>query len=306
MERLVIVIVGPTCSGKTSLSIELARELRTEILSADSRQVFKHLNIGTAKPKTELLNSIKHHFIDSINIDEKFNASIFEEEALKIIENLFQQKKIPIVVGGSGLYIQALVDGIFNIVSTDDEMRNKFLEIKTKDGVEALYNELKNVDPVSAAKMLPQNWKRVTRALEVYYSTGRPIWELQQLYKRENEINFLQYGLDWDREQLYSNIELRVDEMIKNGLVEEVNNVLSKGYSTILNAINTVGYKEIIKYLENEISLDEAISLIKRNTRRFAKRQLTWFRKDKRIKWIPINDIEQIEKISTAILEEVL
>lgn len=306
MERLVIVIVGPTCSGKTSLSIELARELRTEILSADSRQVFKHLNIGTAKPKTELLNSIKHHFIDSINIDEKFNASIFEEEALKIIENLFQQKKIPIVVGGSGLYIQALVDGIFNIVSTDDEMRNKFLEIKTKDGVEALYNELKNVDPVSAAKMLPQNWKRVTRALEVYYSTGRPIWELQQLYKRENEINFLQYGLDWDREQLYSNIELRVDEMIKNGLVEEVNNVLSKGYSTNLNALNTVGYKEIIKYLENEISLDEAISLIKRNTRRFAKRQLTWFRKDKRIKWIPINDIEQIEKISTAILEEVL
>ena len=306
MERLVIVIVGPTCSGKTSLSIELARELRTEILSADSRQVFKHLNIGTAKPKTELLNSIKHHFIDSINIDEKFNASIFEEEALKIIENLFQQKKIPIVVGGSGLYIQALVDGIFNIVSTDDEMRNKFLEIKTKDGVEALYNELKNVDPVSAAKMLPQNWKRVTRALEVYYSTGRPIWELQQLYKRENEINFLQYGLDWDREQLYSNIELRVDEMIKNGLVEEVNNVLSKGYSTILNALNTVGYKEIIKYLENEISLDEAISLIKRNTRRFAKRQLTWFRKDKRIKWIPIKDIKQIEKISTAILEEVL
>lgn len=306
MERLVIVIVGPTCSGKTSLSIELAKELRTEILSADSRQVFKHLNIGTAKPKTDLLNSIKHHFIDSINIDEKFNASIFEEEALKIIENLFQQKKIPIVVGGSGLYIQALVDGIFNIVSTDDEMRNKFLEIKTKNGVVALYNELKNVDPVSAAKMLPQNWKRVTRALEVYYSTGRPIWELQQLYKRENEINFLQYGLDWDREQLYSNIELRVDEMINNGLVEEVNNVLSKGYSTNLNALNTVGYKEIIKYLENEISLDEAISLIKRNTRRFAKRQLTWFRKDKRIKWIPINDMKQIGKISTAILEEVL
>lgn len=304
MERKVIVIVGPTCSGKTKVAIDLADKLKTQIISADSRQVYKYLSIGTAKPSDEELHKIKHYFIDCLNPDENYNASKFEEDALEIISQLSSQNKIPIVVGGSGLYIKALVDGIFNEVDVDEDFRAEMKEKREKFGNEFIYEELKKVDPQSASQMLPQNWKRVIRALEVYHITGKPIWQFHQTYKREAECLFFQFGLMWDRNLLYHNIEKRVDAMIERGLIEEVKKILSMGYSKTLNSLNTVGYKEIISYLENEISLEKAIELIKRNTRRFAKRQMTWFRKDKRIKWIHIENENDLNNVSVRILND--
>lgn len=301
MERKVIVIAGPTCSGKTALSLMLASQLNSEIISSDSRQVFKYLDIGSAKPSKEELSKVPHHFIDKLYPNQEFNASIFENESLAIINKLHQQNKIPVVAGGSGLYIKALVDGIFDAASSDENYREELKRDMELYGKEYLYNKLKELDPVSAGKMLPQNWKRVMRALEAFHVTGKPIWKAQQQHTRNIDIDFLQYGLDWDRSVLYANIEKRVDDMIEAGLIEEVEHILSLGYSKSLNALNTVGYKEIISYLENQITLDRAIELIKRNTRRFAKRQLTWFRADARIKWIKIESYSDIEKAAVLL-----
>ena len=303
MEKLAIVIVGPTCSGKTSLAINLALKLQTEVISADSRQIYKHLTIGTAKPDKQDLEKVKHHFIDQLNPEVDFNASIFENESLQIIKSLHRQNKVPIIAGGSGLYIKALVDGIFDTVDTDDEYRAELLKLKNEFGNEHLYDLLKEVDPKSADTMLPQNWKRVMRALEVHKSAGKPIWEVQSDHKRKVEINFLQFGLNWNREILYENIELRVDSMIEKGLVEEVKSIISN-YNSSLNSLNTVGYKEIIECLENKISLERAVELIKRNTRRYAKRQMTWFRKDDRIKWFNINSSDDLKEIENSIFKQ--
>ncbi len=305
MERKVIVIVGPTCSGKTELAIKIARMLNTEIISADSRQFYKYLDIGTAKPNSQELSSVKHYFIDNLLPDEDYNVSRFEKEALKIIEKIIKQNKIPIVAGGSGLYIKAIVDGIFDAVDTDENYRNELLKLKREHGNEILYERLKKVDPQTAEKLLPQNWKRVIRALEVYKLTGKSISEFQKEYKRETKYEFVQFGLNWPREILYKNIEERVDKMIKLGLIDEVKKILSLGYKSELNALNTVGYKEIIAYLNNEIDLEEAIRLIKRNTRRYAKRQLTWFRKDERITWFNINERKELNNIAEKIIASI-
>lgn len=304
MERKIIVIVGPTCSGKTRVGISFAEKLQTEIISADSRQIYRHLNIGTASPTAAELAKIKHHFINFLEPDENYNVSRFETEALKIIDGLFEKEKIPVVVGGSGLYIEALIDGIFNLVNVDEEYREELKQKRESFGNQFLYEELVKIDPESASKMLPQNWKRVMRALEVFYITGEPIWKFQKNYARNVDCEFIQFGLNWEREKLYRNIERRVEEMMTNGLVDEVKNILAKGYTKNLNALNTVGYKEVISYLENEITLERAVELIKRNTRRFAKRQLTWFRKDERIKWLPIESEFDLDNAVTSILKE--
>ena len=305
MERRVIVIVGATGTGKTSLSLKLAKKLDTEIISADSRQIFKFLNIGTAKPSDEELVKIKHHFINSLYPDESFNVSKYESESLKLISRFHNKNKVPIVIGGSGLYIKALVDGLFNEVDTSEKFRKKLLEERKKFGNGHLYQKLVDVDKVSADSMLPQNWKRVTRALEVFHLTGEPIWKFQKEHKREVDIEFLQYGLQWERELLYRNINNRVDEMLSDGLVDEVKSVLTKGYSHELNSLNTVGYKEIVAYLNGEYDIDRAIELIKRNTRRYAKRQMTWFRKDERIKWFKINQEVNFKEIADSIIKDI-
>lgn len=305
MENKVIIIVGPTCSRKTDLSLNLSKKITSEIISADSRQFYKYLNIGTAKPTAEELDKSTHHLIDFLKPTDDYNASMFEKDSLTIIENLLSEKKTPIVVGGSGLYIKALIDGIFDNVEIDPAIKEKLLKQRKEFGNEFLLEELKKVDIQSAFKLLPQNWKRIIRALEVYHSTGEPIWKHQEKYKRENSFDFLQFGLNWDREILYKNIEARVDKMIELGLVEEVKSILDKGISPIANSLNTVGYKEIIKYFNNKISLERAIELIKRNTRRYAKRQMTWFRKDERIKWFDVNSKTDLSKIAQLILEEI-
>ena len=303
--KKVIVIVGPTCSGKTEVAISLSEKIPSEIISADSRQVYKLLNIGTAKPTPEELQKAKHHFIDFLNPNEIYNVSKFEKDVLTKIDELLKNNKTPIIVGGSGLYIRAIVDGIFDVVDTDEEYRKKLMKEREKFGNEYLLEKLKKVDPKSAAKLIPQNWKRIIRALEVYKLTGEPIWKLQEEYKRETNFNFQQFGLNWQRKTLYKNIELRVDKMIELGLVEEVKEILALGFKKNLNALNTVGYKEIIEFLDEKISLERAIELIKRNTRRYAKRQLTWFRKDKRIKWLDINDKKDLSKVTQSIIEDI-
>ena len=306
MEQRVIIIAGPTCSGKTALSILLAGELQSEIISADSRQVYKYLNIGTAKPSAGEMAGVKHHFIDEIEPDGNFNANLFEQKSLEIIEELHQKNKIPIVAGGSGLYIKALIDGITESAVYSDEIRDRLLKEKDENGIFHLYEKLKKLDPVSAERMLPQNWKRVLRALEVILYTGKPIWQHHMEYERNCNINFIQYALNWDRPRLYSNINRRVDKMIEAGLVDEVRSLLEKGFTTTANALNTVGYKEIIEYLENKISLDTAIELIKRNTRRYAKKQMTWFRADNRINWLPIESPDDLPGLKNKILKEYL
>jgi len=299
----VIVIVGPTCSGKTNLSLEIAERINSEIISADSRQIYKHLDIGTAKPSISELEKVKHHFIDELDPKEDFNVSIFTVRARDIIRKLIDNNKLPIIVGGSGLYIKAVIDGITVSVDTNIEIRTELLELRQKYGNEYLYNKLEEVDKISASKMLPQNWKRVMRALEVYRLTGKPIWQHHQSVERTDEFNCLQVGLLWDRKTLYKNIEKRVDEMIELGLIKEVKNLIDSGYSKSLNALNTVGYKEIIQYLNSEISLDRAIELIKRNTRHYAKRQMTWFNKDKRITWYQINQKSDLHDVCEKILK---
>ncbi len=301
MEPKVIVIVGPTCSGKTSLGVLLAEKLNSDVISADSRQIYKFLDIGTAKPDIVLLTKIKHHFVDILEPDENYNVSRFENESLEIIREEISNNIVPIVVGGSGLYIKALVDGIFDTVDSDEDFRKDLLEKKRHFGNEFLYEELKKVDPESASKMLPQNWKRVMRALEVFHLTGKPIGEHHLSHKRKSEFNFVQFGLRWDREILYKNIEKRVDEMIEQGLVDETKALIQR-YERNINSLNTVGYKEIISYLNDEITLDRAIELIKRNTRRFAKRQLTWFRADDRIVWFDVSSYKDLKTIAEEII----
>jgi tRNA dimethylallyltransferase len=303
LETKVVVIVGPTCSGKTSLSLSLAKQLNSEIISADSRQIYKYLNIGTAKPDIKELKSVKHNFIDFLDPNEDYNVSKFEKDAFHEISKIMDNNKVPIVVGGSGLYIRAIVDGIFDTVDTDENIRHNLMEERKLFGNEYIYEKLKKYDSKTASSLLPQNWKRIIRALEVYFITGKPIWKHQEEFKRELDFAFLQFGLNWDRKVLYQNIEKRVDEMIDLGLVEEVRSILNMGYPKEINALNTVGYKEIIEYIEGNITLERAAELIKRNTRRYAKRQLTWFRKDERIKWFNVNSKNDLESISSDICQ---
>lgn len=289
-----IVIVGPTCSGKTELGIILAKKLETEIISADSRQVFKYLNVGTAKSKESHRKSIKHHFIDLLQLDESFDASKFAVQSRKTISKLHTLGKVPVVVGGSGLFIKSLIDGILDEIPSYEAYRSELYDQRKRFGNEHIHNLLVEVDAESASKMLPQNWKRVVRALEVFHMTGKPIGYFHSNQVKKENFDFKQYGLEWERKILYENINRRVDEMIEHGLVEEAKSIIAMGYDKKLNSLNTVGYKEIISYLEGEISFDKAVELIKRNTRRFAKRQLTWFKADNRIEWLQVNSNEDL------------
>jgi tRNA dimethylallyltransferase len=302
LERRAIIIVGPTCSGKTYSAINLAKRLNSEIISADSRQIYKYLSIGTAKPAEEELNSVVHHLADTLEPDEPFNISMFENDSLKIIDKLHNQNKIPVISGGSGLYIKALVDGVIDVDRPDENYREQLLNIKREKGIEYLYNLLQEIDPRSASTMMPQNWKRVIRAMEVFKYTGKSIVDIHLEQKRDIDVKFFQFGLKWERKVLYANIEKRVDYMIESGLVDEVKSVLDMGYSGDLNSLNTVGYKEILAYIRGEHTLERAVELIKRNTRRYAKRQMTWFRKDRRIFWFDIKDSRDLENITDRII----
>ncbi|MDI6765865.1 MAG: tRNA (adenosine(37)-N6)-dimethylallyltransferase MiaA [Bacteroidota bacterium] len=297
-----LVLVGPTASGKTPISLLIAERIGAEIISADSRQIYKLMDIGTAKPSMADRNKIKHHFVDELLPNQDFNAGDYGKKGRLIIDKIFRKGKVPLVVGGSGLYVQSLIDGFFEGPSADNEIRKELYHRLKVDGAEELLNELRKVDPASAAKMLPSNTRRIVRALEVFKVTGVPI---SSFHKTKIALNFspVLVGLQWDRAKLYDRINQRVDKMLEQSLVDEVKRLQSNGYSSQLNALQTVGYKEVFDYLEERISLKRMSELIKQNSRRYAKRQLTWFRRDKRIKWFDVNSEIDFASVTSSICE---
>jgi len=300
----VLAIVGPTASGKTPLAIELAGMLDGEIVSADSRQVYKYLDIGTAKPPPSELNKIPHHFINMLDPDQDYSAGKFGIDAAKTIDDIARRKKLPILVGGSGLYVKAAIDGLFEGPGKDPEIREHLEQQWKEHGAEELIRKLRAVDPESAEKSDIHKPRRIIRALEVYYITGKPISQLHSEQERVHSFSTHQFALNWDREVLYAMINKRVDRMLKDGLVDEVKSLSQRGYGVHLNALNTVGYKEVFEFLEGKIDSDTMGELIKRNTRRFAKRQLTWFRADKRIKWMKAGSEADLHLIAERICKQ--
>lgn len=297
MNNKIIVIVGPTAVGKTYVSIELAKKLKTEIISADSMQVYRGMNIGTAKIIEEEKQGIVHHMIDIINPDENYSVSDFKFESERIIDNVLSKNKTPIIVGGSGLYVNSLIyDLDFGNAKSDTKIRDYYTSFYYKHGKEALYNKLKDVDPESAEKIHKNNVKRVIRALEVHDITGKKFSEINtDLRKYSEKYEHLLIGLSMDRKILYERINQRVEKMLSDGLIQEVKTLLDKGYHKNLVSMQGIGYKEIIDYLEGETTLEEAVNILKRNTRRFAKRQFTWFLKDPNVKWFQIGDVNEID-----------
>lgn len=300
-KKNVLVLVGPTCSGKSTVGFLIAKEIKGEIISADSRQIYKYLDIGTAKPPVQERKKIKHHFIDELLPEHDFNAGEFSNQARERIDTIFNAGKQPIVVGGSGLYIQAFIDGFFEGPSADKDVREKIYEELHKKGKEGLLEELRKVDPLSASRMLPSNLHRIIRALEVYKVTGTPISELQKINISPN-FNSVLVGLQWDRIKLYERINERVDWMLNSGLLNEVKSLVEKGYSTKITSLRTVGYQEVFQFFEGKISYVDMVELIKRNSRRYAKRQLTWFRRDGRIKWFELGAELDFNRVSKEII----
>ncbi|RLD72611.1 MAG: tRNA (adenosine(37)-N6)-dimethylallyltransferase MiaA [Bacteroidetes bacterium] len=281
-EKTLIVIVGPTGIGKTDLGIHLAQKFDTEIISADSRQFYKELKIGTAVPTDNELKLVKHHFIGNKSIHDYYNASSFEFEVIDLLTTLFKEKNQLILLGGSGMYIDAVCRGIDDLPEIDMEIRNQLIEKFEKEGIESLRFELKKLDPDYYAIADLKNHKRLLKALEITMMTGQPYSSFRKKITKKRDFSIIKIGLNIERDSLYERINQRVDKMITDGLVEEARQFYQ--YKNI-NSLNTVGYKELFPYLDGEYSLERAVELIKRNSRRYAKRQLSWFNRDKEIKW---------------------
>lgn len=281
--KTVIIIAGPTASGKTALSLKLAAQYNTNIISADSRQCFKELNIGVAKPPVEALNSVKHYFINSHSIHDVVNAGVFEHYALNAVKEIFQENDTAIMVGGTGLYIKAFCEGFDVIPETDIVIRNEIIKNYIEKGLAWLQNEVEKKDPGFWLAAEQQNPQRLMRALEVFNATGKSINYFRQKIKQERPFKIIKTGLELPKEKLHKNIDERVDAMIASGLVDEVKLLYSYAH---INALQTVGYKEIFDYLNGKCTLGKAIQNIKSHTKQYAKRQLTWFKKDKEYSWL--------------------
>lgn len=303
-KKKVIVITGPTASGKTEISISAALHFDMEIISADSRQIYKGIQIASAIPPESEREGIVHHFMEELSLDEEFNAGDFGFQARDRIRQIFSKGKKPLVVGGSGLYLQSLIEGLFEEESKSKKIREELNSLLKEKGKEFLYDELKKVDPDTASKMSHHYHRRVIRALEVFYTTGKKISELQK-EKIHNEFDFRIFGLMPGRDYLYERINSRVDYMIANGLIDEVSELKHRGFHYQKNnSLNTVGVREIFDYLEGKISLEDAVELIKRNTRRYAKRQITWFRRDENIKWLDVLPGKNIKAMLITAIEK--
>jgi tRNA dimethylallyltransferase len=289
--KTLIVITGPTASGKTALGIELAQRLGTEIISADSRQFYREMAIGTAKPTPHELAQVNHHFINSHSITDSFNVGDFEQQGLALLSQLFKTRDKVIMVGGSGLYIKAICEGFDQLPDADPAIRERLNAELSEKGIAHLQEKLKLADPRYYAEVDNNNPQRIIRALEVFESSGQPFSSYRKADLRKRPFNIVKFGLLWPRDVLYERINQRVDMMIEQGLIDEVTSLLPYRH---LNALNTVGYSEIFDYLDGQTDLPTAIARIKQNTRRFAKRQMTWFNKDKEIKWLSANELSQI------------
>ena len=286
-----IVVVGPTGSGKSALAVTLAQHYCAPIISTDSRQLFRGMAIGTAQPTAEELAAAKHYFIADREVEDDFNCGRYEVEALELLDALFAENDYVVAVGGSGLYIQALCDGMDNLPEADDTIREQLKVRLENDGLEVLAEELRRLDPVYAEEVDICNPARVMRALEVCITTGRPYSEQRSGSRAERPFNIVKVGTDMPREELYDRINRRVDMMVADGLIEEARAMYPKRH---LNALQTVGYREIFDHFDGKCSLEEAIELVKRNSRRYAKRQMTWFRRDERVGWFSPKDIDKI------------
>ncbi|MET1056824.1 MAG: tRNA (adenosine(37)-N6)-dimethylallyltransferase MiaA [Pedobacter sp.] len=280
--KTLIVVAGPTAIGKTALAIELARHFSTEIISADSRQFFQEISIGTAKPGPEELAAAKHHFIDSHSITTFFSTGDFEKQALEVLEGIFTKNNIAIMVGGSGLYLDAVTKGLDELPDTDMQIREELNTLFQTEGLDPIKERLAAADPEYYAKVDQFNPQRMIRGLEFFLSTGKKVSSFLTNSKKERPFNIIKIGLNLERDALYERINHRVDLMLAAGLLDEVKGV--EQYKE-LNALKTVGYAELFDYLDGSLSYEEAVDKIKQNTRRFAKRQLTWFRRDKDIQW---------------------
>ena len=293
-----IVILGPTGIGKTDLSIDIAKKFETEIISSDSRQVYRELKIGTAVPIDDQLKKVKHHFIGNKSIYDYYNASMFEEEVIESLNVLFKDFDYVVMTGGSGMYINAVCDGIDYLPTIDQKLRDDLIEKYKKEGIESIRLQLKMLDIVSYNKIDLKNPKRMLKALEVSIQTGKPYSSFLLDTKKKRDFNIIKIGLRRDREELYERINLRVDQMIEEGLIEEANRFYEDRH---LNSLNTVGYKELFDCFAGNITEEKAIELIKRNSRHYAKRQISWFSRDKEIVWFhPENEDRIVEFIKSC------
>lgn len=288
----ICILAGPTAVGKTDISLALARNLCGEIISADSAQVYKYMNIGTAKLSQDEMQGIKHYMIDEVTPDMDFSVALFREKAEEYIRDISERGKLPIITGGTGLYINSLINNLnFTDFISDDEFREEMQELACRKGPLYVHGMLETIDTASYNKLHPNDLRRVIRALEVYKHTGKPIsYYQEESRKQPPRYEFAYIALTLDRKKLYDRIDARVDGMISEGLIEEVEGLIKMGYNTGMNSMQALGYKEISDYLQGVVSLDETIRILKRNTRHYAKRQLTWFRRDARINWINIDN----------------
>ena len=302
MKEKVIVICGPTASGKTALSIELAKQINGEVVSADSMQIYKDMDIGTAKPTKEEMQGIEHHLLDFVSPDQRYSVADYQKAAKKAIKEILQKGKTPIIVGGTGLYVDSLIYEIqYQNIDFDEKYREELEKIAENQGLEKLYEKAIEIDEKAMQKISPNDKKRIIRVLEIYHATGKNKTE-QEKESRKNEVEFdyKVYAISWDREKLYDRINQRVDIMIDQGLIEEVQKIYSK-YNKFPTAMQGLGYKEVLEYLEGKCNKQEMIDKIKQETRRYAKRQLTWFRKNKQTIWL--DGQEKIQNNIEIILE---
>ncbi|KPU44846.1 tRNA dimethylallyltransferase [Oxobacter pfennigii] len=307
MKKPLFILVGPTAVGKTEISIKLAKVFKSEIISADSMLVYKYMDIGTAKPTPKEMDGVRHHLIDVVNPDEEFSVALFREKAVKHIDDLISSNKLPIVAGGTGLYINSLTYALdFTETISDWDYRNSLLDMAKEKGNAYVHNMLKAVDIDSFNRLHENDLKRIIRALEVYKYTGKTITEVQ-IGSRKKAIDYdlCMIGLISDRQKLYEKINKRVDIMLEKGLVNEVKSLLDMGYTKDLTSMQGLGYKEIISFLEGEYSFEEAVYRLKQSTRHFAKRQLTWFRREERIHWVNVDEYEDTDSIVQNIAHHV-
>jgi tRNA dimethylallyltransferase len=293
MNNTLVVLLGPTGVGKTELSLELAQHFAGDIISCDSRQFYHQMHIGTAAPEAWQLSCVKHHFVNFLSVEEYYSASLFERDVLTLLPSLFKKNPVVLMTGGSMLYIDAVCKGIDDIPDTDSIVRQKYIDLYEKEGVEGLRLALRLLDPKHYASVDLQNPRRIMRALEISETTGHPYSSFLTASSRERDFRIIKTGIGRDREELFERINNRVDEMIASGLEEEARSLYKyKG----LNALNTVGYRELFSWFDGEITREKAIELIKRNTRRYAKKQLTWWSKDKDIVWFDASEKERLKE----------
>ena len=301
MRNKLIVLIGPTGVGKTELSLSLAEFLHTPVINADSRQLYKDLTIGTAAPTADQLKRVKHYFVGTLSLTDYYSAAQFESDVISLLDQLYQTHPFALMSGGSMMYIDAVCNGIDDIPTVDQETREMIMERYQQEGLIPLSNELRLLDPDYYAIVDQKNPKRILHALEICYMTGKPYSSFRTNKKKERSFDIIKIGLRRDREELYERINKRVDEMIQNGLIDEVKNVMSYRYT---NALNTVGYKEIFQYLDGNWSLEQAIEKIKQNTRIYSRKQMTWYKKDTEIHWFHPDNDKEIKKFLELVLND--